>query len=137
MTVQGTATIDASLREVLSGVYDPCCRDKGISVVDMGLLHRAEIEDGAARVELVLTSGWCPFASQVLTDIEDAACSLPGIDRASVELVWHEAWSPARLSESARAKLHFLPEPISVGDPAAYVAEHRPTRDDTEDSHDR
>ena len=118
-------------------MYDPCCRDKGISVVDMGLLHRAEVEDGEARVELVLTSGWCPFASQVLTDIEDAACSLPGVERASVELVWHEVWSPARLSDSARGKLHFLPEPSSVGDPAAYVAEHRPTRDDTEDPHDR
>jgi metal-sulfur cluster biosynthetic enzyme len=117
MTTEGAATIDPGLREALSAVYDPCCRDKGISVVDMGLLHRAEIEDGAARVELMLTSGWCPFASQVLTDIETAACSVPGIDRASVELVWHEAWSPDRLSDSARSKLSFLPDPSSVADP--------------------
>jgi metal-sulfur cluster biosynthetic enzyme len=137
MTTEGTAMIDPGLREVLSAVYDPCCRDKGISVVDMGLLHRAEVEDGAARVELLLTSGWCPFASQVLTDIETAACSLPGIDRASVELVWHEAWSPARLSDSARSKLSFLPDPSSVVDPAAYVAQRWPTHHDTEDSHDR
>ena len=26
----------------LSGVYDPCCREKGISVVDMGLLRSVE-----------------------------------------------------------------------------------------------
>ena len=57
---------------MLSEVYDPCCRDKGISVVDMGLLHHAEIDDGAARVELMLTSGWCPFAVSVLTDVESA-----------------------------------------------------------------
>lgn len=137
MTVEAATTIDDSLREVLSGVYDPCCRDKGISVVDMGLLHRAEIDDGAARVELMLTSGWCPFASQVLTDIEAAACTLPGVDRASVELVWHEAWSPARLSDSARSKLRFLPDPSSVADPAAYVARHWPTHHDTEESDDR
>lgn len=137
MAADTTATIDASLREVLDGVYDPCCRDKGISVVDMGLLHRAEIHDGAARVELMLTSGWCPFASTVLTDIEAAACSLPGVDHAIVELVWHEAWSPARLSESARAKLRFLPDPSTVSDPAEYVARHRPTHHDTEESHDR
>lgn len=137
MTVQATATIDDSLREVLSGVYDPCCRDKGISVVDMGLLHRAEIDDGAARVELMLTSGWCPFASQVLTDIEAAACTLPGVDRATVELVWHEAWSPDRLSDSARSKLQFLPDPRSVADPAAYVAQNWPTHHDTEDPDDR
>ena len=72
--------IDPSVRDVLSDVYDPCCRDKGISVVDMGLLHRAEIDGGAARVELMLTSGWCPFATTVLGDIESAVRSLPGVD---------------------------------------------------------
>ena len=126
MTVDGTAVIDDTLREALDGVYDPCCREKGISVVDMGLLHRAEVDDGAARIELILTSGWCPFATQVLTDIEAAACSVPGVSSASVELVWHEAWSPQRLSDSARSKLRFLPDPGRVDDPAAYVAGHAP-----------
>jgi metal-sulfur cluster biosynthetic enzyme len=118
--------IDPSVRDVLSDVYDPCCRDKGISVVDMGLLHRAEIDGAAARVELMLTSGWCPFASAVLGDIESAVRSLPGVDTATVELVWHEAWSPERLSDSARDKLRFLPDPSSVDDPASYAAANRP-----------
>ena len=126
--------IDQSVRDVLSDVYDPCCRDKGISVVDMGLLHRAEIDGGAARVELMLTSGWCPFAAAVLDDIESAVRSLPGVDTATVELVWHEAWSPDRLSDSARAKLRFLPDPATVGDPASYAAENwagnHPTKKD-------
>ena len=136
MTADGMAVIDDTLREALDGVYDPCCREKGISVVDMGLLHRAEVEDGAAHIELILTSGWCPFATQVLTDIEAAACSVPGVRSASVELVWHEAWSPQRLSDSARSKLRFLPDPGRVADPAAYVAQHWPTHE-SEDSHDR
>lgn len=106
--------IDPSVRDVLSDVYDPCCREKGISVVDMGLLHRAEIEGGAARVELMLTSGWCPFATTVLGDIESAVLSLPSVDDARVELVWHEAWSPERLSDSAKAKLRFLPHPKEI-----------------------
>ena len=103
--------IDPSVRDVLSDVYDPCCRDKGISVVDMGLLHRAEIDGGAARVELMLTSGWCPFAATVLGDIESAVCSLPGVDTATVELVWHEAWSPERLSDSAKRQAALPPRP--------------------------
>jgi metal-sulfur cluster biosynthetic enzyme len=120
--VETGEVIDPSVRDVLSDVYDPCCRDKGISVVDMGLLHRAEIDDGAARVELVLTSGWCPFATAVLGDIETAVRTLPGVDSATVELVWHEPWSPERLSDTARAKLRFLPDPATVADPAAYAA---------------
>ena len=120
--------IDPSVREVLADVYDPCCRDKGISVVDMGLLHRAEIESGSARVELMLTSGWCPFAAAVLSTIETAVRSLPGVENATVELVWHEAWSPDRLSESARAKLRFLPDPATVGDARSYVTASRTSR---------
>jgi metal-sulfur cluster biosynthetic enzyme len=122
--VETGQVIDPSVRDVLSDVYDPCCRDKGISVVDMGLLHRAEIDDGAARVELMLTSGWCPFASAVLGDIERAVRTLPGVDTATVELVWHEAWSPERLSDSARSKLRFLPDPATIADPASYAASH-------------
>jgi metal-sulfur cluster biosynthetic enzyme len=125
--------IDPSVRDVLSEVYDPCCRDKGISVVDMGLLHHAEIDGGAARVELMLTSGWCPFAASVLGDIESAVRTLPGVDTATVELVWHEAWSPERLSESAKAKLRFLPDPATVGDPASYAAASRASALSTKD----
>lgn len=122
-----TPPVDATISDVLRAVYDPCCREKGISVVDMGLLHRAEVEDGVARVELVLTSGWCPFATRVLTDVESAVRSLPGVADASVEVVWSEAWSPDRLSESARARLRFLPDPRAVPDRAAYLSQHQPT----------
>ena len=133
MTAQQTERVDESVRDVLSDVFDPCCRDKGISVVDMGLLHRAEIHDGQARVELMLTSGWCPFAVNVLTDVEIAVLSLPGVDTAQVDLVWDEAWTPARLSDSARSKLRFLPDPATVRDPAAYVAANWPSPTTTED----
>jgi metal-sulfur cluster biosynthetic enzyme len=118
--------IDPLVRDALRDVYDPCCREKGISVVDMGLLHRAEIDDGTARVELVLTSGWCPFATAVLGDVESAVTALPGVEAASVELVWHEAWSPERLSDRARGLLRFLPDPAAAGDPASYAATHAP-----------
>ena len=133
MTVQHTERVDGSVRDVLSDVFDPCCRDKGISVVDMGLLHRAEIHDGQARVELMLTSGWCPFAVNVLTDVETAVLSLPGVDTAQVDLVWDETWTPARLSDSARTKLRFLPDPATVRDTAAYVAANWPSSTTTED----
>lgn len=121
---QGTG-IDPAIREQLTTVYDPCCREKGISVVDMGLLHRAHIgPDGTARIELLLTSGWCPFASSVLTEIERAVETLPGVTSADVAIVWDEAWSTERLAPSAREKLRFLPPPASAGDPAAYVEKH-------------
>jgi metal-sulfur cluster biosynthetic enzyme len=61
---------------------------------------------------------------QVLADVETAVRSIPGVDAASVELVWDEPWTSERLSESARETLRFLPDPATVDDPASYVAEH-------------
>ncbi|HEY7044922.1 MAG TPA: metal-sulfur cluster assembly factor [Nocardioidaceae bacterium] len=134
--------IDPSVGAALTDVYDPCCREKGISIIDMGLLHRASIDDGHARVEIVLTSGWCPFASTVLTEIEDVVRQLPGVRTAAVEIVWDEAWTPERLSDTARSKLRFLPPPSGVRNVTSYVAEHRaaaqPTADQSQGaSHDR
>jgi metal-sulfur cluster biosynthetic enzyme len=114
--------VDPAVSDALRGVYDPCCRDKGISVVDMGLLHRATVAGGVAEVDLLLTSGWCPFASSVLTDIEDAVAAMPGVRQATVRIVWDEVWGPERLSDGARSKLRFLPPPTAAGSPAAYVA---------------
>jgi metal-sulfur cluster biosynthetic enzyme len=110
----------------LADVYDPCCREKGISVVDMGLLRSVAVTDGHARVELLLTSGWCPFASRVLSEVEEAVAGQPGIDTAEVEIVWDEAWTTDRLSESAVQKLQFLPAPTAIPDRDDYIAAHRP-----------
>jgi metal-sulfur cluster biosynthetic enzyme len=110
----------------LSGVYDPCCRDKGISVVDMGLLRSVDLRSRHARVELLLTSGWCPFAARVLTDVEDAIRAEPGVDSCEVEIVWDEAWTADRLADSARRKLRFLPDPAAVGDRDDYLASYTP-----------
>ena len=134
--------VSAAVMEALRSVYDPCCREQGISVVDMGLLHRARIDDGHAHVELLLTSGWCPFAATVLTEIEDAVQRLPGVRSAAVEIVWDEAWTSDRLADSARAKLRFLPAPTDVPDRTAYVAGHlsaiaQPQALDEGDPHDR
>jgi metal-sulfur cluster biosynthetic enzyme len=113
-------------RQALSDVFDPCCREKGISVVDMGLLRSVVVQDRHARVELLLTSGWCPFAARVLTDVEDAIRAEAGVDSCEVEIVWDEAWTTDRLSASASRKLRFLPDPAAVPDRAAYLASHRP-----------
>jgi metal-sulfur cluster biosynthetic enzyme len=110
--------------QALSQVFDPCCREKGISIVDMGLLRSVDVQNGHAHVQLLLTSGWCPFAARVLAEVEDAVNAQPGVDSCQVEVVWDEAWTTDRLSPSARRKLRFLPDPVAAGDRDAYLATH-------------
>lgn len=116
------ADIPQRFIDALADVYDPCCREKGISVIDMGLLHRVSVAEGHARVELLLTSGWCPFAARVLTDVRERVEALPDVQSAEVEVVWDEAWTTDRLTPDARAKLRFLPDPAAVPDREAYLA---------------
>ncbi len=117
------AVPDWALR-ALSTVFDPCCREKGISIVDMGLLRSVDLRDRHAHVQLLLTSGWCPFAARVLADVADALNAQPDVDTCQVEVVWDEPWTTDRLAPSARRKLRFLPDPVAVGDRDAYLATH-------------
>jgi metal-sulfur cluster biosynthetic enzyme len=112
MPASSDAIVDA-LRQVI----DPCCRERGISVVDMGLLHDVRVEDdGHAHVEIMLTSGWCPFQLDLVTEIEDAVAAVPEVTDAAVSITLEQTWSTDRLSPSAAAQLRFLPNPNEVGD---------------------
>jgi len=119
--------------DALREVYDPCCREKGLSVVDMGLVRAVHQTGDRVRVELLLTSGWCPFASRVLTEVAERIEAQPGVAAADVEIVWDEAWTTDRMSERATRLLRFLPPPAQAGDRDAYLAAHRPGKGDQHD----
>lgn len=89
----------------LDECYDPCCRDRKISVVDMGLIESISIRGKDVKIEMVLTTGWCPFASRLLEMVEKEVGGLPAVDNVDVEVVWDPTWTPERMSGSAREKL--------------------------------
>ena len=89
----------------LDNCYDPCCQDRKISVVDMGLIESIDINARRVRIEMVLTTGWCPFASRLLEMVEEEVGSLETVDRVEVEVVWDPTWTPERMSAGAREKL--------------------------------
>jgi metal-sulfur cluster biosynthetic enzyme len=93
----------------------------------MGLIRAATVTDGAARIDLILTTGWCPFAARVVEDVRARVGALPGVAEAEVTVSWDEPWTTDRLSDSARRKLQFLPPPVAAGDRDAYVAAHLPS----------
>jgi metal-sulfur cluster biosynthetic enzyme len=96
---------EAQVFGALRQCFDPCCREKGISVVDMGLIESVAVSDHNVRIDMVLTSGWCPFAMHLLTDMEQQVAALEGVANVAVNIVWGPAWTPERLSAEARRKL--------------------------------
>lgn len=97
----------------LDAIYDPCCEERGISIVDMGLVESVEVRDGRVEIELVLTSGWCPFAARVLEMAKERVGHLPGVESVEVEVVWDPAWTPERMSAGARDKLRLPLEQLT------------------------
>ena len=95
----------AVVLEALGEVYDPCCADRGISIVDMGVVEDVRVEGGHVDVDLVLTSGWCPFVSSMTSVIPDRLRHVDGVQTVEVRVVWDPVWTMERLSTSAREKL--------------------------------
>ena len=91
--------------DALRDVYDPCCADRGISVVDMGVVEGVHVDGSHVRVDLVLTTGWCPFVASMSDAIPARLRELDGVDSVAVEVVWDPVWTPERLSTEAREKL--------------------------------
>jgi metal-sulfur cluster biosynthetic enzyme len=94
------------LIDALRGVYDPCCQDRGVSIVDMGVVEDVRHVGHHVEVDLIPTTGWCPFVANMSAAIPEALKALDGVETVEVKVVWEPAWTPDRLSESARAKLH-------------------------------
>ena len=80
--------------------------DRDISVVDMGVADKVLInEAGKVTVELVLTTGWCPFVNSMQMEIPKRLCEAFGDIDVEVKSKWDPVWTPDRMSPEARQKM--------------------------------
>jgi metal-sulfur cluster biosynthetic enzyme len=93
--------------EVLQTCYDPCCKERAVSVVELGLIQDVKVAENGhdVRVELLLTSGWCPFSTHLLQMIDQNVGAIEGVGEVDTEIVWNTVWTPERMTASAREKL--------------------------------
>lgn len=115
-----TGDVRRTIVDALRDVHDPCCAERGLSVVDMGLIDEIHIDAAAATVDLVLTSGWCPFVVPLVDTIRSRIADLDLGRDTDVRVVWDRAWTSDRMSDTAKQRLQFLPPPNQItGDGAA------------------
>ena len=88
--------------EALSRISDP---EMPVSLVDMGMVYRVAVNDGAAEIDLTFTSIGCPAMDMILGDVREAVAALPGIDRVEIEVVWSPPWTKDRLTTKGRTLL--------------------------------
>jgi metal-sulfur cluster biosynthetic enzyme len=95
----------ATILAALADVHDPCCADRGLSIVDMGVVGDVRMAGGHVDVDLVPTTGWCPFVATMSTAIPRALRAVDGVETVDVRVVWEPVWTPERLSPAARDAL--------------------------------
>lgn len=88
--------------EALGAVIDP---EVGIDIVSLGLVYTIEIDAGAVRIEMTMTTPACPLGEQIAGVAERRVAALEGVRSAEARLVWEPAWTPERMSAAARREL--------------------------------
>jgi metal-sulfur cluster biosynthetic enzyme len=93
--------------EVLSSVYDTCSIFNGtrLDIVEMGLVHEVEQDEGIVRVQLLLTDPMCLYLFEMRSQIIDVLSALPGVESVEVEPVSGKLWWPELMTPEARERL--------------------------------
>jgi ring-1,2-phenylacetyl-CoA epoxidase subunit PaaD len=98
-----TATLDeAAVRAALADVTDP--EIPAISIVDLGIVHRAEVgPDGAIRVVLLPTFVGCPAIEVIKSAVRDRLQAFGR--RVEVDVSFEVPWTSDRISPAGRDQL--------------------------------
>lgn len=91
--------------DALKTIYDP---EIPVNIYDLGLIYRVDIKNGFAEIDMTLTAPGCPVAHSFPGLVERSVTLVPGIDSASVELVWEPPWTQDLISEAAQLELGLL-----------------------------
>ncbi len=83
--------------EVLKTVFDP---EIPINIVDLGLVYNVAVQGAAVHVDMTMTVRGCPMHQYITKDAETKLSKIPGVESASVKLVWDPQWSQTMISEA-------------------------------------
>ncbi|MEF8877499.1 MAG: iron-sulfur cluster assembly protein [Haloarculaceae archaeon] len=106
MGTDGTDPSPLAVREQLDGIVDPCSEARGtdISIVEMGLLKRIEVEDGSVHVELRITSPSCMMVGYFIEQANERVGSLPGVEEVTLSTDAGLSWRDEMMAEEARER---------------------------------
>lgn len=95
---------EREVRRSLRRVLDPCSCFSGdpTSIVDLGLVDDVSVDDGTARIELVLTTPMCTYFMDMSEEIERRVDAVDGVQETRVVQATDKVWTPDRMSEDER-----------------------------------
>lgn len=89
------------LLEEIRPVVDP---EIGYSIVDMGLIYNSYVEDDTAYVLMALTSPACPYAPELIKDVETKLREA-GYEEIKVQIAMKPQWTPEMMSDDIKIEI--------------------------------
>jgi len=87
----------------LKTVYDP---EIPADIYELGLIYRVDIDDDrSVAIDMTLTAPACPVAGEMPKWVQDAVEAVPGVQAATVNMVFEPPWDQSRMSDEARMAL--------------------------------
>ncbi|MDF3831770.1 metal-sulfur cluster assembly factor [Cupriavidus basilensis] len=97
---QGPEEWRIPIMDALRRVVDP---ELALGILEVGLIYGVTVSDGSVRVSMTMTSAACPVADMILDDVQlELEGVMPLGYLIEVELCWEPAWTPERMSASAK-----------------------------------
>ncbi len=99
---------EAQVWEAMKHCFDP---EIPVNIVDLGLIYDLQVKpdeaDGLHQVEvkMTLTAQGCGMGPVIADDAKQNIEALPGVSKATVDIVWDPPWTPHMISEAGRQKL--------------------------------
>ena len=89
---------EEEILEALRSVIDP---EIGLNVVELGLIRQIDLDEAndSAKVTMILTTPFCPYAPQMVEQVRLAASSVLS-GRAEIE-IGTDLWDPSMMEEGA------------------------------------
>ena len=86
------------LMMALRSVVDP---ELGMNVVELGLIRDLKFEEGRARITMILTTPFCPYAPAFINQVKLAAEKV--LEMPTTVEMGMEMWDPSMMEEGAGA----------------------------------
>jgi len=102
----GTEPSPLAVREKLDEIVDPCSEARGtdISIVEMGLLKRIEVDGGSVHVELRITSPSCMMVGYFIEQANERVGDLQGVEEVTLSTDAGLSWRDEMMAEDAKER---------------------------------
>jgi metal-sulfur cluster biosynthetic enzyme len=92
-----------TLREGLREVKDP---EIGMDIIELGLIREASIQDDELKINMILTTPFCPYGPALLEMTREKAAEKTGME--TTVNIGMEMWDPSMMEEGAGAAWGFF-----------------------------